>query len=157
MKPSQSHLGTALRRAWVGYQRRLDATMARAGFTDRRFPDGRVLRLCRANPTSISQIGRELGMSRQRAQKIVASLRERHYVRLRASTTNRSEKIVELTPRAHEYLAAHDKAARAVERQIRKEVGADAYAAIIELLDHLGGDNQPRMRDYINARTHREP
>jgi DNA-binding MarR family transcriptional regulator len=145
-----------LRRAWVGYQRRLDGAMVRAGFHDRQFPDGRVLRLCRENPTSISQIGRELGVSRQAAQKAVASLRDRRYVRLRVSGTNRSEKLVELTPRAHEYLAAQTRAARAVERQLRREFGDDAYAAFVELLDALGGDEQPRLRDYLRTAGVRE-
>src|ERR1039458_6918508 len=39
-------LGAALRRAWLGYQLRLDRAMAEAGFGERKFPDGRVLRLC---------------------------------------------------------------------------------------------------------------
>ena len=156
MKPSQSNLGPALRRAWVGYQRRLDAAMARAGFTDRQFPDGRVLRVCRTEPTTISQIGRELGISRQGAHKVVASLRDRRYVKLRVSTTNRSEKIVELTPRAHEYLAAQQKAARAIERQLRREVGDDAYASLMAVLDTIGAEDQPRLREYLRTRALRE-
>jgi hypothetical protein len=35
-------LGPALRRAWVGYQQQLDEELAKAGFDDRGFPDGRV-------------------------------------------------------------------------------------------------------------------
>ena len=151
------NLGPALRRAWVGYQRRLDEAIATAGFTDRQFPDGRILRKCRRSPTSISQIGRELGITRQGAHKIVASLRERHYVRVRTSRTNRSEKIVELTPRAHDYLTAHRKAARAIERQLRSEIGAEAYAALTGLLDVLGGEDEPRMRDYLRTKALREP
>src|SRR5581483_4785604 len=69
----------------------------------------RVLRMCRDNPTTISRIGRELGITRQGAHKIVVSLRARRYVKVRTSPTNRSEKIVELTPRAHEYLATRRK------------------------------------------------
>jgi hypothetical protein len=54
-------LGPAVRRAWIGYQRRLDMAMADAGFDERRVPDGRVLRLC-SDPagSTISNIGREL-------------------------------------------------------------------------------------------------
>src|SRR5882672_11311090 len=73
-------LGPALRRAWLGYQRRLDEAMAAAGFDERRFPDGRVLRMC-SGPAgaTTSQIGRELGITRQGAGKIVGSLRDRGY------------------------------------------------------------------------------
>ena len=150
------HLGPALRRAWVGYQLRLDAAMAVAGFTDRQFPDGRVLRLCRDRPTSISQIGRDLGITRQGAHKIVASLRARGYVRLRTSPTNESERIVELTPRARDYLSAHRKAARTIERQLQTEIGTDAYAALTALLDALVVDDQPGMRDYLRTKALRE-
>src|SRR5256885_12216413 len=74
-------LGPALRRAWVGYQRRLDDAMAAAGFDDRRFPDGRVLRLCRDRSNiTIADIGRELAISRQGAAKVVASLETRGYL-----------------------------------------------------------------------------
>jgi hypothetical protein len=63
----------ALRQAWVGYQRRLDEQMATAGFEDRGFPDGLVLRICSRTPgVTISQIGRELGITRQGAAKVVA-------------------------------------------------------------------------------------
>jgi DNA-binding MarR family transcriptional regulator len=151
------NLGPSLRRAWVGYQRRLDAALAAAGFSDRQFPDGRVLRMCRKNPTSISQIGRELGITRQGAHKIVASLRDRRYVRLRTSPTNRSEKIVETTARADEYLATHRKAVRAIERQLRAEIGDDAYLALTNLLRALGDDDEPRLRDYLRTKALREP
>ncbi len=151
------NLGRALQRAWVGYQQQLDAALAAAGFTDRQFPDGRVLRMCRDNPTTISQIGRELGITRQGAHKIVVSLRARRYVKVRTSPTNRSEKIVELTPRAHEYLATRRKAARAIERRLRTELGDDAFEALARLFDALGGEDQPRMRDYLRSRALPEP
>ncbi|HEY2562544.1 MAG TPA: hypothetical protein VGI44_02460, partial [Acidimicrobiales bacterium] len=46
----------------------------RQGFEDRGFPDGRVLRICSRIPeATISQIGRELGITRQGAGKVVAA------------------------------------------------------------------------------------
>src|ERR1039458_2291101 len=88
-------LGGALRRAWIGYQRRLDEELAAAGFDDRGFPDGRVLRMCSGPAeTTIAQIGRELGITRQGASKNVASLRDRGYVTLSASATDGREKTV---------------------------------------------------------------
>jgi hypothetical protein len=53
----------------VGYRRQLDQELAAAGFGDRGFPDGRVLRLCGgAADVTISHIGRELGITRQRTE-----------------------------------------------------------------------------------------
>lgn len=143
-------LGASLRRAWVGYRRRLDAELAAAGFGDHRFPDGRVLRFCaRTGETTIAQIGRELGISRQGAGKVVAGLRDDGYVTLSASATSGREKVVRLTSRATDYLAAHRRAARTIERDLRAEVGVDSIDALYRLLDALGGDEQPRLRDYL--------
>ena len=70
----QGGLGPALRRAWVGYQVRVDEEMDRTGFSDRRFPDGRVLRLCSDQAgTTISGIGRELDITRQGAARSSAA------------------------------------------------------------------------------------
>lgn len=146
-------LGAALRRAWVGYQQRIDQQMAVAGFAERRFPDGRVLRLCtRFEEITASQIGRELGITRQGAGKAVAALRDQGYVTLRSSPSDGREKIVTLTARARQYLAAQRAAARQVERDLRKQIGTEAFEHLFLLLDALGGDDLPRMRDYL--RTH---
>jgi DNA-binding MarR family transcriptional regulator len=144
-------LGAALRRAWVGYQRLLDQEMAAAGFADRGFPDGRVLRLCaRSDEVTASRIGRELGITRQGAGKIVAGLRDRGYVTLGASAGDGREKVLTLTPRARDYLAAQRTAARRIEQELRDDVGAEAFDALLALADALGGEeDQPRMRDYL--------
>jgi DNA-binding MarR family transcriptional regulator len=154
---SAGGLGPALRRAWVGYQQRLDEGMAEAGFGDRRFPDGRVLRMCRdGDGTTISQIGRELGISRQGSGKIVAELVERGFVVVTPSATNGREKVVSLTARAHEYLAAHRKVARSIERRLRADLGGDAFAGLERLLESLGGNEDIRMRDYLRRMGVRE-
>ncbi len=143
-------LGAALRRAWVGYQRRLDEEMAAAGFADRGFPDGRVLRMCSGpTDTTVSHIGRELGITRQGASKIVAGLRDRRYVALRTSATDGREKIVTLTPRAVDYLAAQRKAARDIENRLRRDVGERGFEILYRLLEALGGDDEVGLRDYL--------
>jgi DNA-binding MarR family transcriptional regulator len=147
-------LGPALRRAWVGYQRRLDEAMAAAGFDDRRFPDGRVLRMCRDDPeTTISQIGRELRISRQGAGKIVTGLRDEGYVSVGPSPHSGREKTITLTPRAHDYLAAHHDAARAIENQLRQSLGTDGFDALSRLLDALGAREEDRLSDYLRQKA----
>jgi DNA-binding MarR family transcriptional regulator len=144
-------LGPALRRAWVGYQRRLDLQMAAAGFPDRGFPDGRVLRLCsRGDGVTASEIGRELGMTRQGAGKIVADLHERGYVTLGSAPGDARQKVITLTPRARDYLAAQRAAARQIEQEIREQVGDEALGSLFTLLEALGGEeSQLRMRDFL--------
>jgi DNA-binding MarR family transcriptional regulator len=143
-------LGPALRRAWVGYQHRLDEAMAVAGFDDRRFPDGRVLRLC-ANPggSTISAIGRELGITRQGAGKVVRRLEDHGYVSVIDSATSGREKSVTPTPRGTAYLAAQRKAARTIDGQLRAQLGQSGFSALHALLDTLGRGEEVRMRDHL--------
>ncbi len=144
-------LGPTLRRAWVGYQIRLDKEMVAAGFGERRFPDGRVLRLC-ANPpgATISAIGREIGITRQGATKLVTHLVERGYVSVADSAFSGREKSVTLTARGSAYLDAQRSATQRIEGELRDELGPAGLAALTTLLDALGGDGeQMRMRDYF--------
>jgi DNA-binding MarR family transcriptional regulator len=147
-------LGRALRRAWIGYRRRLDETLAAAGFGDGGFPDGRVLRICSRSPgVTISRIGRELAITRQGAAKIVSGLRDRGYVTLTPSPTDGREKFVTLTPRALDYLSTQRRAARSIERQLRSEIGSRPFDSLHLLLAVLGGDSQLGMKEYVSEAT----
>ena len=121
-----------------------------AGFGERRFPDGRVLRVCRGEAGStISAIGRELGITRQGASKVVAHLRDRGYVEVADSTTSKREKSVVLTPRGVDYLAYQRNAARAIEDDLRAELGGAALSALGALLDALDAGEDVRLRAYL--------
>ena len=147
-------LGPALRRAWIGYQRRLDRAMADAGFDERRFPDGRVLRLC-SDPagSTISNIGRELGITRQGAGKVVSLLHDRGYVSVADSPTSGREKAVTLTVLGTQYLAAQGDAVRTIERQLRQELGEEPLNTLHRLVDVLDPGDEVRMRTYLDSRT----
>jgi DNA-binding MarR family transcriptional regulator len=143
-------LGAALRRAWLGYQLRLDRAMAEAGFGERRFPDGRALRMCSGDEGStISAIGRELGITRQGASKVVVHLRERGYVAVADSTTSKREKSVMLTQRGIDYLAHQRAAVRAIEDELQAELGEAALRALGALLDTLDAGEGARLRAYL--------
>jgi DNA-binding MarR family transcriptional regulator len=143
-------LGPALRRAWLGYQLRLDSAMADAGFPERRFPDGRVLRLCAAGAGStISAIGRELGITRQGASKVVAHLRDRGFIEVGDSATSRREKSVILTSRGIDYLQAQRTAAREIEDQLRSALGETGFSSLLALLGALDQGEELRMRTSL--------
>lgn len=148
--PPAVGLGPALRGAWVGYQQRLDEAMAVAGFDDRRFPDGRVLRLC-SEPagTTIAALGRDLDITRQGAGKVVSRLRDRGYVSIADSATSGREKSVTLTPHGAAYLEAQGNAAGAIERQLRKELGDQEFDGLYRLLDLLAEGRETSMRAYL--------
>lgn len=143
-------LGAALRQAWVGYRLRLDKAMREAGFDDSGMPDGRILHICaKATGVTISDVGREVGITRQGASKAVNRLCERGYLELRPSPADGREKVVHLTARGDAYLAAQHRAARRLLHDIRSEVGEEAVDALYRLLDALGTDEVPRLREYL--------
>jgi DNA-binding MarR family transcriptional regulator len=143
-------LGAALRRAWLGYQLRLDRAMAEAGFGERNFPDGRVLRMCSGEAGStISAVGRELGITRQGASKAVAHLCDRGYVVVADSTTSKREKSVVLTPLGVDYLAHQRAAVRAIEDELRAELGDVTLTALGALLVALDAGEGVRLRAYL--------
>ncbi len=147
-------LGAALRGAWIGYQRLLEEEMAAAGFGDRGFPDGRVLRMCaNSSEVTISQVGRELGMTRQGASKIVGALKDRRLITLRTSPADGREKLVILTPHGRSYLEAQRRSARSIERRLTAAVGKEAFDGLYALLEVLGGEAQPRLRDFLRTKA----
>jgi DNA-binding MarR family transcriptional regulator len=153
----QHALGAALRRAWVGYRVRLDAEMAAAGFADSGLPDGRILHICAARGgVTISDVGRELGITRQGASKAVARLHERGYIELHPSPEDGREKVARLTRRAEAYRAAQRRANRNITRALRAEVGEDAIDALYRLLTALGTEDAPRLREYLRTAATRE-
>jgi DNA-binding MarR family transcriptional regulator len=143
-------LGDALHRAWTGYRRRVDEELAAAGFRDRSSPDRRVLRLCSGpEPVTISEIGRDLGITRQGASKIVAGLRDRGYVTLSPSPTDGREKIVTLTPHALAYLSAERTAGQRIEAQLRRELGDQAFDSLQQFLEVLGSEDAAAFADEL--------
>ena len=152
--PSPVGLGVALRRAWLGYQHRLDTATAEAGFGERRFPDARVLRMCSVEAgATISAIGRELGITRQGASKVVVHLSDGGYVAVADSATSKREKSVVLTARGIDYLRAQQAAARAIENELRAALGEAGFSALFALLDALSAGDGETMRAYLRRST----
>jgi len=131
-------LGRALRRALNGYWQLIGNQLTAAGFDDRKFPEGQVLAMCaRPGETTISDVGRRLGITRQGAGKIVAGLRKHGYLIVTPSSTDGREKVLSLTPRAEQFLATVQDASRAVEAKLREEIGADGVDKLFRALDLL--------------------
>jgi DNA-binding MarR family transcriptional regulator len=147
-------IGAALRRAWLGYQLRLDTAMADAGFGERKFPDGRVFRLCsNQGGSTISAIGRELGITRQGAGKVVDHLRDRGYVTVGDSAVSRREKSVVLTARGIDYVRAQRTAVNVIEDELRRELGEAGFTALFALVNALDPGEQTRMSTYLQRST----
>lgn len=124
--------------------------MEDAAFGERRFPDGRVLRVCSGEAgATISAIGRELGITRQGASKVVTDLRDRGYVTVADSTTSKREKSVTVTSRGIDYLAHQSAAARKIEDELRAELGEAVLSALGALLEALDAGDGLRLRGYL--------
>lgn len=147
-------LAPLLRRAWLGYQLRVDEKMARAGFADRVLPEGRVLRMCMDSGASISQIGRELGITRQGAGKLVANLVNRGYVTSSISTASGRENVVLVTTRGRDYVTALRRSRRSVDEELRRSLGAASVAALERLARFLALDDQPPLSVYLRPARH---
>ncbi|BAV42848.1 MarR family winged helix-turn-helix transcriptional regulator [Mycobacterium ulcerans] len=153
----QTPLGQVLRIAWWSYVHRVDTDMEAAGFERRRFSMNYVFALyALPGPMTISQMGRQFGVSRQAASKLVAELRDRGYVQTAPSPTDQREKVVELTPKAMEYLAARQRAAAALDRAIQQRVGADGVEQLHQILDAVGEAARGAV-EFDPANLYREP
>lgn len=147
-------LAPLLRRAWLGYQLRVDEKMARAGFDDRVLPDGRVLRMCMDRGASISQIGRELGITRQGAGKLVASLVDRGYVTSSTSTTSGRENVVVVTSRGRDYVTALRRSRQSVDKELRRCLGEAPVDALEHLAAILAPADPPLLSVYLRPTRH---
>lgn len=145
-------LGPQLARAAVGYRHRIVQRLEAAGFADGRFPDGLILRLCRrGEDVTISQIGRELSMTRQGASKLVAGLSERGYVTVHKSPTDAREKVVRPTARARERLEAARCARLELDAELRARLGDAAISALHQLLAVLAGPESVDLSEIWRA------
>jgi hypothetical protein len=65
------------------------------------------------------------------------------------SLTSKREKSVVLTPRGIDYLALLRTAARAIEDELRAEIGEVGFSALGALLDALDAGEELRLRAYL--------
>ena len=153
----QTDLGTALRMAWWSYVRRIDRDMEAAGFPERSYSMNYVFALyAQPGPITISEMGRLFAITRQAASKVVGELRDRGYVQAAPSATDQREKVVELTPKALEFMTARLGAAAALDDAIRERIGD---AGLHELHSGLAAVGEISMgtTEFDPANAYRSP
>ncbi|GAA1512996.1 MarR family winged helix-turn-helix transcriptional regulator [Kribbella lupini] len=129
----------------------VQAKLAADGFEDSRFADGVVFQhLVGGGPMTISALAERLGVTQQAASKSVADLEKRGYVAREADPADARARNVVLTQRGQAVIAAARKHRAAVERQLRKALGADRVEAarlvLVDVMDHLGAGSSLRTR-----------
>jgi DNA-binding MarR family transcriptional regulator len=128
----------------------LQARLTADGFGDARFADGVVFQHLVGGPVTISVLAERLGVTQQAASKSVADLEKRGYLAREADPADARARNVVLTQRGEAVIAAARKHRAAVERQLRKALGADRVEAarvlLVEVIDQLGASPSLRSR-----------
>ncbi len=83
----------------------------------------------------------------------MGQLCERGYVVVEDSTTSRRDKSVILTDLGANYLQEHRSAARAIEEELRAQLGESAFSALMTLVDTLDQGEQPSLQTYLRRST----
>jgi len=127
------------RERWI---RAMSQRLSALGFEDYRRSDPLVLRSLRTGEVPLGSLSATLGLTRQGARKVVSGLVERDYARVTSSTVDTRRRMVALTPRGREYLAAVVTTLRALNDVVVGGVDADqldaAYAVLEFVKDTVG-------------------
>ncbi|MEU4395842.1 MarR family winged helix-turn-helix transcriptional regulator [Kribbella sp. NPDC023855] len=85
----------------------------------------------------LSTLARGANMTPQAMGELVDELEELGYVERRPDPTDRRAKLIMLTPRGHECIAAGIATIKGIERRIDQVLGADGHAELRRLLTEL--------------------
>jgi len=108
----------------------LHARLADRGWPPMRPPYGFVLVAARERPLTSGAIAELMGMTKQAASKLVDAMEGEGFVRRRPDGDDARAKLVELTPRGHELLAAVEEIYADLESEWAKVVGRRRVEAI---------------------------
>jgi DNA-binding MarR family transcriptional regulator len=122
------------RERWI---RAMAQRLGALGFEDYRRSDPLVLRSLRSGEVSLGSLTEIIGLTRQGARKVVSGLVDRGYARVTSSTSDSRRRMVALTPRGREYLAAVVATLRALNDEIVDGVDAGQLSAAYSVLEHV--------------------
>jgi DNA-binding MarR family transcriptional regulator len=110
------------------------AGVAAAGYRDYRRSDPGVLRMLRAGPSPIGEIGRRFGISRQAARKLVDGLARRGLVTETRDPRDARRRLVALTPAGEEYARVLLRVLGRLNRELAARVPPTELAAVDAVL-----------------------
>jgi DNA-binding MarR family transcriptional regulator len=142
-------LAQALNR-YVGY---LHRRLAEEGFADLRPTFGLPLRALHRNPRTLTELARELGVSKQAAAKVVDELHHRRLIERAPSPDDRRATLLRLSAGGEALVAAAIATGNAVERDLAGDLGEGAAACLRTGLERLAYD--PPWRDAAPSRSRR--
>jgi DNA-binding MarR family transcriptional regulator len=120
------------RERWI---RAMAQRLAALGFDDYRRSDPLVMRSLRGGAVPLGSLGVTLGVTRQGARKVVNGLVGRGYAIVTTSSEDSRRRLVSLTPRGRDYLAAVVVTLRALHDEVVENVDGHQLAAAYEVLE----------------------
>lgn len=143
--------GILLALAYQEFVRELNADLAIRGYDDLATSDGYVFRALDDTGLSTSGLASLLGISKQGAGQIVADMTRRGYLASRPDPEDGRARVLELSPRGRQALAAARRFHRRYEQRLARRHGPEAAATLRELLTTLAptddkGALDPRLR-----------
>ena len=117
---------------------RLNAAVAGAGIEDARSPYGFVIRALAREPVGLTELAERLGVTKQAAIKVVDEMETRGFLVRRPHPADRRAKVLALTDKGEAMRAAALAESRAMERELREELGDADVDALRRVLTRFG-------------------
>lgn len=114
------------RRSWV---QRLKSELEQAGYADYRRSDSLAIRQLASGPLSVGRFGVALGVSRQDARKVAATLEARGYARALRNADDARQLDIVLTERGRECADAIDSTTRHVNNNLAMRLSPNLLVA----------------------------
>jgi DNA-binding MarR family transcriptional regulator len=149
----RTDFGLLLAQAFNMYIEHLHRELADRGFSDLRPTFGLALRALHARPRTLTELGAELGVTKQAAAKLVGELEGRSLIEREPSPTDGRSTLLRLSPRGKSLVAAAIRIGSVVERDLARELGDEAAAHIRAGLERLA--YEPPWSDGPPARARR--
>lgn len=127
----------------------LRESLAGQGFDDQGRSDGYVFRALGAAPMTTSELAERLEISKQGAAQIVEDMERRGYVERRPDPSDKRARLLHLSQRGKDALAAARRFHQRYERRLVAAHGPEAVAGLRTLLTAMVGEDRtadPRFR-----------
>jgi DNA-binding MarR family transcriptional regulator len=148
--PQPLDLGILLALAYQEFVRQLREAHVQAGFDDLGRSDGFVFRALAAGAMTVSDLATRLQISKQGAAQIVDDMETRGYLERRPDPGDGRARLVFLSARGTQALAAARRFHHRYERRLIRQHGAGPVKNLRRLLEAMAGGEQhtidPRLR-----------
>ncbi len=112
------------------YESNLLASLQHQGYQNLTANQVRVFGQLKGQSKNISDLAKQLGVSRQAAQKTVSSLVDYGLLELKPCTENKSAKVVHITNKGHDMRKVAGEAMGNIEEKIRLKIGEEPFALL---------------------------